>query len=376
MLRKVLKFNHFFTWFNSAVLLALLIILTISQQVQSFRVQGSLTVSRKTASGTLPGNVETTKPAEVTSHVKLKPLSFNPILVESSRPILSPYECQVLSSWVSAQPSLDFAALEAGLLKGEEGAKILASVQKLLCEVLVIDKNEIVMPKYLKYTYVGNVGDIQGNGSGDRRGTRYLKDYKVEDLLPDGLHVDTNNGKYFRHWTVLLYLNSCHRLGATTFPLAVPISGSDKRSWANSNYDEVHEAAKMLIDENVYHTRQIGGSADQSILGVKLDRAALALMIQDQEETDTTINNYGVRVMPRQGCFCLFSGLQRNGSPNPNSFHGGEAIFKGESKELLSFFYEVPPNGIMSLEALGEKVVKREERFVNSIGVANQSKRG
>jgi hypothetical protein len=38
-------------------------------------------------------------------------------------------------------------------------------------------------------------------------------------ILPDGLHVDTNNGKYFRYLTVLLYLTNSP--AATVFPLAI-----------------------------------------------------------------------------------------------------------------------------------------------------------
>lgn len=316
----------------------------------------------------------------------LQPLSSDPLLYKSQTPILSKEECEILVTWVRSQICLDLNALRNGLDKGDEGAKILQKVQIILDAVLNNnnDTNEmnIVMPKYLSYTYENNNNKENHRRMDNQPHT--LQEYGVDDLLPDGLHVDTNNGKYYRHWTVLLYLNSCQHLGATSFPLATTtskihkypsLSGDDD----DDHNDEVNIAAKFLIDENVQHTRKIHATQSQLMVGSILDRAAFDLFVNDKNNSPTKNpmlqqqqKKYGVRVMPEHGYFSLFSSLQKNGITNPKSFHGGEAMFVDESKEVLSFFYEISPNGITSLNDLGKKVEERENKFLNMHGSIRQ----
>jgi hypothetical protein len=300
----------------------------------------------------------------------LEPLSMDPLLFKSQTPILTKDECDTLVTWVRSQPSLDLLALQNGLNRGDEGAKLLQRVQTILDAVLLNNNGDIVMPKYLSYTCRDPTHNVYENNA---QVPRTLEEYEVDDLLPDGLHVDTNNGKYFRHWTVLLYLNSCQHMGATTFPLATNLhsqsSNSMDDSSSSSNYNDVHKAAKILIDENVHHTRSVSASQSQLMVGSILDKSALDLFIHDScSDSLMPRTSGGVRVIPEHGHFSLFSGLQSNGAANPKSFHGGEAMFMGESKEVLTFFHEIPQNGISTKSDLGKKVEERESRFLELHG--------
>jgi hypothetical protein len=245
------------------------------------------------------------------------------------------------------------------LERGEEGALLLKYVQLMLDTVLGIShEDEPVMPRYLSYSTSNDDDDGQNRPLS-------VKDYDAHHLLPDGLHVDTNNGKHLRHWTILLYLNSCETLGATTFPLARSLSEDVAHS---STFDDVCTAARKLIDENIYHTVQVEANESQLMSGNLLTKAALTILKNQEGNDEEKI--HGVRVMPQQGKFCLFSGLRTDGLPNPYSFHGGEAMFQNEQKEVLSFFYEVPANGIKTREDLGKMVKQREDIFLNRNGIA------
>eukprot|EP00956_Cyclotella_meneghiniana_P041622 scaffold232677_cov23-Cyclotella_meneghiniana.AAC.1 len=88
-----------------------------------------------------------------------------------------------------------------------------------------------------------------------------LSENFVDELLPDGLHVDTNNGKLFRHVTAILYLTdnveSDFVVGAgTTFPLAVPSS-----STVDSASSSAHAAACNILSENIHHTKAADGES-------------------------------------------------------------------------------------------------------------------
>jgi hypothetical protein len=317
--------------------------------------------------------VEELRPGHIASN-RLTPLSFHPLLVESQNPLLSPQQCSVLKEWIRdtltsyGQQQLTQKMIRDGEQNKEEGALILVQIQKELHSLLgERSKDPLVIPRYLNYKQQEPTSTLL------TKDMVLSNDCKLDDILPDGLHVDANNSKHFRHWTVLLYLDSCETLGATTFPFAVPVG----RVW-NSSYTSVQAVAKKLImEEDMYHTRCVGATKVQLNLGKELDEAALDLVRhqlgsgdgRNEERGSSRKHEYGVRVMPRQGHVCIFSGLNHDGYPNPLSFHGGEALLKGESKELLTFFYEIPIDLFHNREEFGIQVKDRENRFLHLHGV-------
>lgn len=300
--------------------------------------------------------------------VKLEALSYDPILFRSVEPVLSKRECRVLSGWLASKSTRegsdpdadpDAETLRRGLETNEEGAILLRRAQKILSRVLALDDDVVVMPRHLVY--------VRDNHSRDAD-----DEY---DFLAGGLHVDVNNGMHFRHWTALLYLDSCDDCsGSTTFPLAAPLLTSSRRTNdEDEDSERLRRVARSLVEEHVSHTRGVGATEDQRIRGAALERAAVALARGDP----TTL---GARVAPRRGTFCLFSGLGRDGWASEASFHGGEALGRPSStsnsnddggnnnkKEVLSFFFEVPRNGIASREDMGRAVAARERAFLRRI---------
>lgn len=125
------------------------------------------------------------------------PLSLNPLICTSAKAILTPIECQVLSKWcrevVQREGKLTQEALTNSYLNGEEGAIIMIQLQQRL-EGDILGYPKItegdpcyVLPRFISYRY--KEGD-----SVDR------SNLSTSTLIPDGLHVDTNNSKHFRHW--------------------------------------------------------------------------------------------------------------------------------------------------------------------------------
>lgn len=293
----------------------------------------------------------------------LDPLSANPLIFRSKKPLLDSNQCEVLKQWVRMtlqqynQSELSMEMIKSGLQRNEEGAFILSSLQRNLWYMLhgdadIMREEDHVVPRYLQY--VETQSPLQSQyyfSSKEEMFNSVIQTCEVADILPDGLHIDTNNSKHFRHWTVLLYLNDCDLLGATTFPLATPF---------HSNSVEIHdnEARKMaeqLIIEDMHHTKMADATERQLAMGKVMDEAALNLV----KSNDI---NMGLRVLPRAGNICLFSNLKSDGYPNPLSFHGGEAMFLGESKDVLTFFFEVPPT-FSSRAEFGQLVQEREELF-------------
>ena len=210
------------------------------------------------------------------------------------------------------------------------------------------------------------------------------------------------------HRTLLVYLDSTESPsigGATTFPLAerlhnhsspmkswnttcpMPIVGSLDIDTQGSN-EESSQAASvatkaamdLIYRENVQHTRIAQDNSHVMELGKSMEDAALRLYQEDthawlqrEHGPSTSLHpsvgsmtpNQGIRVMPRQGHVCLFSGVKHDGYPNPMSFHAGEAILcQGASKNVLTFFYEVPTSLFSSRAEFGEQVRQREEAFI------------
>jgi hypothetical protein len=121
----------------------------------------------------------------------------------------------------------------------------------------------------------------------------------------------------------------------------------------------------MIYDTNDQHSRD-ADTGEAIELAKAMEDAAVVCWQRDRQTSSLSISSTtGVRVLPRQGCVTIFSGIQSDGYPNPLSFHGGEALAEGDGeKALLSFFYEVPPNTFMSRKEFGERVVERERRFL------------
>jgi len=167
---------------------------------------------------------------------------------------------------------------------------------------------------------------------------------KEIDVIPDGLHVDINNGMLFRHITALLYLTGSNdsideknREGATVFPLATWNKDGVKTS-------PCHQAAKELIESGVFHTHK-----QQSINSQLLESAARDLLYKNNE------NICGVRVFPQAGRLCIFYNRLDCGNPDAFSFHGGEACYQ-EKKALLTFFKEIPRNSFQDFDGFAKKV--------------------
>ena len=189
------------------------------------------------------------------------------------------------------------------------------------------------------------------------------------------------NDLFFWRRSILFYLDTCNSLGATTFPLAIPFvenndNGSDKNLMERFlemkenkiQMNEIQKVAQNLILEDVQHTRMMDATEEQLKLGRIVDEAAIEV-IQKQKNQDHLKNDdydMGLRVLPKQGHLCLFSSINTDGYPNPLSFHGGEAMDIAESKEVLTFFYEIPIETFNSRAEFGERVVEREKNFMNT----------
>jgi hypothetical protein len=304
----------------------------------------------------------------------LQPLSFHPLLFTSAEPILSESQCTTLQSWIQAktpqaQNPLDQTLFQRAIEEKEEGALILQSLQKAIASLLAEEKG--CENSHVQFPCPSSIFGIFIHGY-PASITKELGEYTVHDLLPDGLHVDTNNAKHFRHWTVLLNLECTYDvLGATNFPLAMPLNhdGDECEYDYDGRFAEQIIAEKLIVEQDVQHTRLEGATELELEMGSLIEKAALDLMFRSKSgEAASRDRNMGVRVMPKRGHICTFSGLKSDGYPNPLSFHGGEVMFKGGSKEVLSFFFEVHLDSFLSRKELGKMVWQREKRFLDLHG--------
>ncbi len=330
---------------------------TIAFSLLSIQVQSYSTSHTATSN---PGGCVASKTA---SPIAFETLSKDPLMFQSTKPILDKHECGILSKWckhlIETRGDLEEDSLEQGIANREEGALLLRRVQEQLhMDLLGLDEkdDEMVLPRYIFYTEWED--GIQRYESSKPKDT---KDYTLEDLLPGGLHVDTNNSKFFRHWTILLYLDSCDTLGATSFPLAVPELDDSE---ITDDDDEQLMAATKLLANGVQHTRFIDATEEELEFGRIVERPSLSLLSQQDNPAPS-----GIRVSPKHGHYCLFSNLNENGFPNPRSFHGSEALYHGESKDVLTFFYEIPVGTFTSREQLGQRAMEREDMFLRKHGL-------
>ena len=295
--------------------------------------------------------------------LQLIPKAINPIMFTSSVPLLTKVQCEKLATWcqtvIAKYGTLTNDALIKDLDDDKEGAQIMVQLQKIIHENIMglkgsDDYDDYVMPRYISYI--------------EPEKQTILDNMDAVSLLPDGLHVDTNNSKHFRHFTILFYLNSCATFGATSFPLAIPYIDKGNRNYMdikqhieknrlNLQLNQAQEAANQLILKDVHHTRMADANRECLDLGRIVENDAVPLL-------NKATNQMGLRVMPEQGHICLFSNLLPDGYPNPLAFHGGEVMNAGESKEVLTFFYEIPVGSFTNRQDFGRRVQEREMEFL------------
>lgn len=125
---------------------------------------------------------------------KLVPLSTNPLLFASSDPLLTEQDVEKLRQWCkdNLQPNQTIhpSLFDRG---SDELPSLLQRLRDHMDAMVGYDgTGEEVMARYLSYT--ANPEAIDGDDSVSE------PCLTTSLLLPDGLHVDTNNGKFFRHW--------------------------------------------------------------------------------------------------------------------------------------------------------------------------------
>ncbi|KAL3804347.1 hypothetical protein HJC23_011275 [Cyclotella cryptica] len=302
------------------------------------------------------------------------PLSNPPLLLlQSSSPIISRQECNLLCQYFEQQePNLN-TSNHPVLDKNQ-----IRQAEDILCNVRhVIDKltncpshlDEMPVPRYIRYDAKLTSRDILQS-----------PDF-VNVLLPDGLHVDTNNGKLFRHITAILYLTdngfaddgkTIVAGGGTSFPLAVPF-GSHRDNTRNA-------AANNLLSRGIHHTKADGDQCVESD-GRNLEKLSIDAYCRDLEHClglsmvsgDQIMSERGIRVMPSAGKLIYFHNVGDDGTPDPTSFHGGEelAVISDQSeldlntalqhKSILVFFKEIPVEKIEDFQSFVTEVNKARE---------------
>ena len=362
--------------FQLVLRLTLLIARTVAWQLPQLSVikQRELTSSITLKSAVTASSVTESNyshDASLQAMTTMIPLSNPPLLLlQSTSPIISKEDCDLLSAYFEQQDTTPEST----------HYPILDQYQMIHAEALldhvrnVIDKvtncpshaDEMQVPRYVRYNAKCTSLDMFNS-----------PDF-CNVLLPDGLHVDTNNGKLFRHITAILYLTDndgfvhnesragygsrCDESsfvvgGGTTFPLAVPF-GSD------ISVDTT--AASSLLSRGIHHTKAgICDSVESD--GRQLEKSSLDLFYRDTG-TYFDATKSGIRVMPRAGKLIYFHNIGDDGRPDPTSFHGGEelvailpsqtgldlAIF--EHKSILVFFKEVPVEKVTDFNSFATEV--------------------
>ena len=153
--------------------------------------------------------------------VTLSQLSSNPLLFVSSsssssssasasaddEPLLSSNECQILQSWCQNNlipnetiPSKLWSNNNEYGYHNDEGLKILTKLKRAIDEIVGHTQvnDSALTVRYISY-------DSDHDDDMEQRQRRHPSSSNkppatTYELLPDGLHVDTNNGQHFRHW--------------------------------------------------------------------------------------------------------------------------------------------------------------------------------
>jgi hypothetical protein len=309
------------------------------------------------------------------------PLSVPPLLLlQSATPIISRKECALLSRY------FEHLTIPRGN-SGNASPSPLDEIEINTAEILLQDVHNIIdtvtncprhdgemqLPRYVRYEITVLDGKILKQDPTILGNT----------LFPDGLHVDTNNGKLFRHITAILYLTDNHEVGSsmerkdavgvsgggTSFPLADPIG----RERIHNN--KLRDAAKMLLNCGIHHTK---GDVDENDIsdGRIVENAALGVFFRDEQQNEfnglkqqcnsiASISE-GIRVMPEAGKLIYFHNVDDDGLPDPLSFHGGEELVTPDrgladpslmvakaTKCILVFFKEIPLESFVADGSLG-----------------------
>ena len=294
------------------------------------------------------------------THPQMVPLSETPLLLlQSSTPIISREGCLLLSRYFDQQSNADendraYQLDKVDIHRAETLLRVVHDVIDKLTNCLKHD-GEMQMPRYVRYDSVII----------DEKSMLYPSIFR-DILLPDGLHVDTNNGKLFRHLTAILYLTDSVEVGGhfvsgggTTFPLAVPFG---EKGTGESN--KLQDAGRHLLRRGIHHTK-----GDKSEYTGLIENAALNVFNSHVVKKETFASNErhgnnslietkhcGIRVMPSVGKLIYFHNVDDDGLPDPLSFHCGEELITllpndadpinlsilANTKRILVFFKEIP----------------------------------
>ncbi|KAL7512305.1 hypothetical protein ACHAXN_009242 [Cyclotella atomus] len=298
--------------------------------------------------------------------LRMIPVSNPPLLLlQSSFPIVTKEECQLLTQYFERTDTDQMAKASQ-----TEAELILRRVQNIIDKVTNCPRHsgEMQMPRYVRY-------EAKATSSLEK----LLSPEFVDVLLPDGLHVDTNNGKLFRHITAILYLTDnedsfvdCSVVvgGGTTFPLAVPFGFGDEQSMSADS------AAINLLERDIHHTKSVTSNDGHDLDQRRIEQSALNVFRRDtrkllgkQTSNDTAQQANGIRVMPQAGKLIYFHNINDDGRPDPASFHGGEELAAiidrnasdsqtNAHKSILVFFKEIPVEKIQDFDAFANEVRK------------------
>jgi hypothetical protein len=260
--------------------------------------------------------VDRSKRPSTSKEVPFIPISRSPLLLFSSQPVATGEECNLLIDLFDAIVKEKEDLFHSELASTQERAwSILERIQNQIDEWLESPRHdgESPLPRYV--TYEPSDPSYACPSTGDSIHTQVNVEIPSwsTTLLPDGLHVDTNNSQHFRHITVLLYLTTNTEGGATTFPLA-------NASPASSSV----QAAISLIQDGITHTQMANANP---VLCKDLENAARQLYdVTTATTASSSSSSTGIRVLPQAGHVCAFFNLDgETGMPDPISFHGGEA---------------------------------------------------
>lgn len=302
------------------------------------------------------------------------PLSNPPLLLlQSSTPIISREECNILSRYFENEA----ASKDSTYAFSEDQERAKAILHRVTHTIDLVTncrshESERQIPRYVRYDAKASSLD-----------QLMSRDF-IDVLLPDGLHVDTNNGQLFRHITAILYLTDNQNEyvgdfksefmvgGGTTFPLAVPYGSQGTAPFTNSGAN--------LLSRDIHHTKAANGDLqdpDQQ----HLEQTAVDVFYRDVRECfrashhiiDNRRTEIGIRVTPQAGKLIYFHNIGNDGKPDPISFHGGEELINiGEEtgaanfKSILVFFKEIPLEKITDIESFAEEVSNAREWTINN----------
>lgn len=178
----------------------------------SRRSSSNKTIIRVVAANKNKESVSTRRSPE--KKTALIPISPNPLLFVSSSPLLTPQECEIVSKWCR-DVEKNGESIEDLLRRSDHpesintnpdhhhdqhGILVMKKLQRLVHHSVLgmgstsndsplqVVGDDYVVPRFLHYQSPSEKTNDDWNS------------VTVDQLIPDGLHVDTNNNKHFRHW--------------------------------------------------------------------------------------------------------------------------------------------------------------------------------